>query len=514
MIYPEYILFLSGIIIPVIIHLISRKRVREIQFSSLSFIVRRSGILRNYLRLREPLLMLVRIGMIASLVMALVMKTIPFPFFLQNSGRKIVDTSLSTMDRINEVGIPAVSRNGVADMLKTFETYRYGRLISDMQRISFKGIIKAGKSYPMIIPEPLPVVKSNSGITDANYAVRPDGKVIITCVVRRKGPPVESFIDFDIDGRKWRRRVKIFGEKQVSFEFPLSPGLHRVQISLPKDSIPFDNVYYLPVSVSGRERIAIFTDDIPRRLESAMEAMGLEYTWSTKPGYVPAKNIFILDGVNGNLDYLSLYYSGGIISVNNETRIGGVRIEKIPQRYGLFEFNGIQLTEPVPYGFLIRGGEVLLRFSNGDPAVVLKDRFILLPFSIQTEEITLHTYFIPFLNFLIDNINRELAIKTNPDFFVSGPAVITTPEKKIFRIGKDEKFVFKETGFYLVKRKGVTSLYAINPPEEEYNLEPLNKREMRLIFSEQRRYDGTIFFLMLFVLLAVIEYLMERRRYG
>jgi len=106
MIYPEYILFLSGIIIPVIIHLISRKRVREIQFSSLSFIVRRSGILRNYLRLREPLLMLVRIGMIASLVMALVMKTIPFPFFLQNSGRKIVDTSLSTMDRINEVGIP------------------------------------------------------------------------------------------------------------------------------------------------------------------------------------------------------------------------------------------------------------------------------------------------------------------------------------------------------------------------------------------------------------------------
>jgi len=273
-------------------------------------------------------------------------------------------------------------------------------------------------------------------------------------------------------------------------------------------------LYYLPVSVSGSERIAIFTDDIPRILESALEAMGLEYTWSTKPGYVPAKNIFILDGVNGNLDYLSLYYSGGIISVNNETRIGGVRIEKIPQRYGLFEFNGIQLTEPVPYGFLIRGGEVLLRFSNGDPAVVLKDRFILLPFSIQTEEITLHTYFIPFLNFLIDNINRELAIKTNPDFFVSGPAVITTPEKKIFRIGKDEKFVFKETGFYLVKRKGVTSLYAINPPEEEYNLEPLNKREMRLIFSEQRRYDGTIFFLMLFVLLAVIEYLMERRRYG
>ncbi|RKZ23802.1 hypothetical protein DRQ23_02175, partial [bacterium] len=75
-------------------------------------------------------------------------------------------------------------------------------------------------------------------------------------------------------------------------------------------------------------------------------------------------------------------------------------------------------------------------------------------------------------------------------------------------------FVFKERGFYLVKRKGVTFLYAINPPEEEYNLEPLNKREMRLIFSEQRRYDGTTFFLMLFVLLAVIEYLMERRRYG
>ncbi|HDI83071.1 MAG TPA: hypothetical protein ENF18_04685, partial [candidate division WOR-3 bacterium] len=148
MIYPEYILFLSGIIIPVIIHLISRKRVREIQFSSLSFIVRRSGILRNYLRLREPLLMLVRIGMIAFLVMALVMKTIPFPFFLQNPGRRIIDTSLSTMGRINEEGIPAISRNGVADMLKTFETYRYGRLISDMQRISFKGIIKAGKSYP------------------------------------------------------------------------------------------------------------------------------------------------------------------------------------------------------------------------------------------------------------------------------------------------------------------------------------------------------------------------------
>src|SRR5437870_7056440 len=91
--FPLMLLGLAGVAIPIIIHLLNRRRYNVVDWGAMQFL-QVSETTRRRLLIEELLLMLLRMGLIALLVLALAAPYAVSPFLAQVTGRPNRDVVL------------------------------------------------------------------------------------------------------------------------------------------------------------------------------------------------------------------------------------------------------------------------------------------------------------------------------------------------------------------------------------------------------------------------------------
>lgn len=512
MIYKIFLLFPIFIVIPIIIHLLSRKRIKEEFFPSLLFLYEREKKLRNYIKFEELILFIIRVLMILSLSAAGGLIFVPFNFLGKSELKKIFDTSLSMEGRIKPENYQTVNINGIADFEKTFEKYKFGIIVSDMQEVNFKSILKKNKKYRYFIPETIELPEENNSIREIYYSL--DKNIKISVKIKRDGRTKKEKIVLFFDDKKFSK-VELLNNGDNLVEFNINEetkGFHQITCMV-NGLILFDNVYYKVVYFPEEKIIKILSDEEPKFLIKALERR-FKIEWINDIRKIKKDDIVILENKKGfiNIDYLSNICSKIILSVSDSIHISDIQIKKITDRYSNIydEEMYIMTEEPLKYNFSIEGGNILVRFKNGDNAILKKGNILISVFSLQAQELVYHTYYLPFLYSLIEKtltdfeINKEIGDTITGDF----DQIITPDGVKYI---SPSEFVCERRGFYKIIKNNDTLFIGVNPRKEEYDLKILEKEKIDDILSKTNLYDGTSFFLFVFLVLLIFEKIMERR---
>lgn len=511
MIYRIFLLLPISIIIPLIIHILSRRRIKEEFFPSLLFLLEREKRLRNYIKFEELLLFILRVLMIISLTLAGGMLFIPFKFFNGGKIRKIYDTSLSMEGRIAKKGYETVNVNEIADFEKTFDKYKYGIIVSDMQEINFESILKKNKKYRYFIPEIVGLPDENNSIVDVDYILDNGVKIFVKIIRIGKRKNEELILYFD--DRKFTKNI-LLNEGENVIEFFINEkikGYHKIKAMI-KDELIFDNVFY-KVIFSQEFKIKILSDEEPEFLIKALKRrFFIERIKDLKE--IEKNDIVIIENIRNfiNIDYLSRICSKIILSLCDSIKISGIKIKRINDKYGnIFdEEMNIITEEPLKYNYIIEGGEKITSFTNNETAIVRNKNIIITAFPLQAEELVYHTYYIPFLYSIIEKsitdieINKQIGDTLKGDF----EKVITPDSLTFFNL---KEIICEKRGFYQVVKEGESIFVSVNPRKEEYNMKILEKEKMHYILGRTKLYDGTGFFILIFLFLLIIEKFMERR---
>lgn len=512
MIYKIFLLFPLFIIIPTIIHFLSRKRIKEEFFPSLLFLYEKEKRLRNYIRFEEIILFIVRALLIFSLSFAGGLVLIPFKFIGKNEFKKIYDTSLSMEGRIQDnVKYETVNINGIADFEKTFEKYRFGVIVSDMQEINFKSILKKNKKYKYFIPEVVNLPEENNSIKDIEYNL--GNNLIISVKIKREGKTKREEIVLFFDDVKYEKNALLNnGDNVVEFEINEKiKNFHRITCIV-KDELIFDNVYYKVIYSPEGRTIKILSSDEPKFLIKALKKYKVE--WIKELNRINKDDILIIDNYNSFIDinYLSKLCFKIILSLNDSIQMSDVKVKKINDKYSDIENDKflILTDEPIKYNWYIEGGKTLINFKNGDNAVIKKDNIFICAFSLQAKELVYHTYYLPFLYSLIEESLKDFELNAEIGDTILGDfdQILTPDGTRFFNI---KEIITDKRGFYTIIKGKDTLFVAVNPRNEEYNLKILEKEKIESILSRKKLYDGTSFFLFIFLTLLILEKILERR---
>ncbi len=512
MIYKIFLLFPLFIIIPAIIHFLSRRKIKEEFFPSLLFLYEREKRLRNYIKFEEIILFLVRVLLIFALSFAGGLILIPFKFIGKNEVKRIYDTSLSMEGRIQDkVKYETVNINGIADFEKTFEKYRFGIIVSDMQEINFKSILKKNKKYKYFIPDMVILPEENNSIRDIEYNFGEN--LIISVKIKREGKTKREDIVLFFDDVKYKKTALLNnGDNIVVFEIDEKiKGFHRITCVI-KDELIFDNFYYKVIYSPEGRTVKILSSDEPKFLIKALKKYRIE--WIKELNRINKNDILIIDNYNSFVDinYLSKLCFNVILSMNDSIYISDIKVKKINDKYSDIENDKMLIftDEPVKYNWDIEGGKTLISFKNGDNAIIKKDNIFICAFSLQSEELVYHTYYLPFLHSLIQESSKDIELNVEIGDTISGDfdEVLTPDGTRFFNI---KEIITDKRGFYTIIKGKDTLFVAVNPRNEEYNLKILEKEKIESILSRKKLYDGTSFFLFIFLTLLILEKILERR---
>ncbi len=533
--FPFFLFFLPLIIIPIIIHFLSRKNIKKIDFPSLLFIVKKEIKLIRLIQFKKLLLLILRICLIVFLILAAANLKIPF-VFLNPIETIIIDKSLSmekqNIEEKSAIIVPNLS--GIPQFSSFLKKHPIGILITDAQKNAFSEIIKKREKFPGITIKKVDFPKGNLAVIGAV-----------------SGPSFEEedfYTNFTILNEykekkktklKLKSNVKIIKEEKtllsegintIEFNLKLPKGLHQISLELEDEQgFYFDNKYYLAVNVIEKQKIYILSDDYPERLIAALVPSYFEVKWIRESSDIKEDLFIALNPDSKILRNLLENHSRGIICIQNSdnTYISN----KIPDRIStVVEESSINLLNnlkslnqiPITYNSIITKGTTLLYFKNGNPFINKIGNHIVLPISIEKNDLTLHPIFIPLLfnliNFLSDpsicrnvTMNESVAIKT------SSKAEIISPKGKKYFLRKSDTVnnIFKETkelGFYkIIEGNKNRGLIAVNAHPSESKLESLSNEELKYIFGKRGFTNGASFFLILALLCLILTFFIEKR---
>ncbi len=302
---PLYLLGLTALVYPLLLHLFFRRRARVIPFSTVKFLLPHTSSRRTFHRfrnlflliLRSLLLILLALGMAeprGGRILPLRRKDVlivdnsyslrygdewerlkkevieflqdkDYPLFLLTASGEVEYLSPKRLEDRLELIPFYPSPFPLAETLKKAEEilkpYSEGRVIlfTDMQRINFQGI-KSSYPFPLIVKPVGEGDRENISIKNLRIKVR--------------GTGVEGNLELENFGSSPRKiRWKMLQEgkeilqgevevergerKEVSFFCFLPPGWNRGKIVLEEDPLPEDNVWFYAFPTSPPSRILV-----------------------------------------------------------------------------------------------------------------------------------------------------------------------------------------------------------------------------------------------------------------
>lgn len=535
MIFPSFLFLLPLIIVPIIIHLISRKKLKKIDFPSLLFIVKNEIRLIRWFRLKRLLLLIMRISIIILLILAAANIKIPF-VFVNPSETLIFDNSPSmgkTRIKDNKIfTVPTIA--GIPQFSQYLKKRSTGILITDAQKNGFKEIIKKGEKFPgiRIRKEPLPL--GNLGIVGASAgpSFEKEDFVLNFKIMNEYKEKKKTGIILKKEGKIIREENMILKVEENTLSFNLTLPKELCQLSLElqdKLGFDFDNKFYFAVNVTPKKTIYILSDVYPERLIAALSPSFFDVKWVKETANVKG-GLFIACNLNEKDELVLLKStSSGVFCYegNTNTSISN----KIPDKISTIalktspgsSFYLKNLSKvPVRYSCIITEGKPLLYFENGDPFLSKIKNHYILPISLEKNDLSLHPVFIPFLFSIINSLYDS---KTYSNILLDEPIVIessTLPlvigpkgdNYKPHRIGEN-KYIFKETkecGIYkIMDGKTIIGLVAVNTHSSESKLESLSDEEIKYIFGGKGFENGATFFLVIALLFFVLSLFLERK---
>jgi len=533
--FPVFFLLFPLVIVPIIIHLISRRKLKKIDFPSLLFIVKNDARLIRWFRLKRIFLLIIRIGFIILLILAAANLKIPFAFF-SPLETLIVDKSPS-MGRIEIKGKKTLivpTSSGIPQFFSYLKKRPIGILITDAQRNGFREILKEGEKFPGIRIKKASFPEGNLGIVGASAGPTfEEEKFVINFKILneyKEKKKTRLILKTERKILKEESEILKVGENLLSFELNLRKGLYQLSLELEDEKgFGFDNKFYFVVSVQKKKNICILSDAYPERLIAALSASYFEVKWVKETADVRGDFFFVCDvNEKDELDLLR-NASPGIFCLQGEknTSISN----KVPDRISTIvegsPLNGSlhlkNLSEiPVRYNCLITEGETLMYFENGDPFISKIKNHLILPISLEKNDISLHPVFIPFLFSLINSLSegtnsRNILLDEPLEIKSSAEPQIISPEGdkyKPYRVGENN-YIFKETkecGIYrITDGNTIIGLAAVNTHPSESRLESLSDEELKYIFGGKGFENGAVFFLFIALLFFVLSLFLERK---
>ncbi len=535
MIFPSFLFLLPLIIVPIIIHLISRKKLKKIDFPSLLFIVKNEIRLIRWFRLKRLLLLIMRISIIILLIFAAANIKIPF-VFVKSSETLIVDNSPSmgkTVIKDNNIfTVPTIA--GIPQFSRYLKKRSTGILITDAQKNGFRKIIKEGEKFPGIRIRKNPLPPGNLGIVGASSgpSFEKEKFVINFKITNEYKEKKKTGIILKTEDRIIRTENIILkaGENVLSFDLNLPKGLHPIYLELEdKKGFEFDNKFYFAVNVYDKKSICILRDAYPERLIAALSPSFFDVKWVKETANVKG-DLFLACNVNEK-DVLVLLKraSPGIFCLqgNTNTSISNKIPDKIstitPKTPPGSSFYLEDLSKvPVRYSCIITEGKPLIYFENGDPFLVKTKNHYILPISLEENDLSLHPVFIPFLFSIINSLYDD---KTYNNILLDESIVIESSSLPLVIGPKgdnyephwigENKYIFKETkecGIYkITDGKTIIGLTAVNAHPSESKLEGLSDEEIKYIFGGSGFENGAAFFLVIALLFFILSLFLERK---
>ncbi len=534
--FPAFFMLFPLIIVPIIIHLLSRKKLEKIDFPSLLFIIKNEIKLIRWFQLKRLLLLITRISLLIFLILAAVNLKVPFSFF--NPAKTLILDNSPSMEKIkindkNAFIVPMHS--GIPQFFPYLKKHSPGILITDAQENGFTEILKEREKFPGIRIKKTAFPQGNLAIIGAESGPAYQGKKININfnILNKYKEKKKTRSTLKLDGKVFMEKNKILkvGESDLSFNLSLPRGLHQLSLELEdKKGFNFDNKYYLTVNVRAKQNIYILSDDYPERLIAALPPSYFEVKWVRGTSEIKG-NLFIANNVDkkSGLSLLKNPISGIICLRGAEnTSISN----KIPDRISTVveesSFNNSSdlkaLSQiPISYNCIITDGKTLMYFENGNPFVSKIKNHLILPTSLEENDLSLHPVFIPFLFNLINSLSEEPFCS---NILLDEPIVITNFLKPTIISPKGneytgdpvnaDNYIFKETkecGIYkITDGNKIIGLIAVNNHPSESKLESLSDKELRYIFGRSGLTNGASFFLILALLCFILSLFIERRR--
>ncbi len=533
--FPAFLFLLPLVTVPIIIHLMSRKKLKKIDFPSLLFIIKSEIKIIRWFRLKRLLLLIMRVSFIILLILAAAGLKIPF-VFVTPSETLILDKSPS-MEKIlteddNTFIVP--TNSGIPEFMQYLKNYPGGILITDAQRNGFREILKEREKFPGINIRKVAFPAGNLGIVGASSSPGyGDEKFNVNFKIlneykEKKNPRLV----LKIEGKIIREENVILniGENVVSFDLILPKSLYQLSLELEdEEGFGFDNKFYFIVNVQKKKDICILSDVYPEHLMSALSPSYFDVKWVKEIADVKGDFFFACSASGKN--ELALLQSAvpGIFCLQGRTNTS--ISNKIPDRISTiaegsyFDDSSLlkNLSEfPVKYNCLIVEGKTLMYFENGDPFLSKIKNHLILPISLEENDLSLHPVFVPFLFLMISSLSEEIThgnILLDEPIFIENltqPQVITPgkDEYKPYRVGKNY-YIFKETkecGVYKIRDgKEIIGLVAVNTPPSESRLESLSPEEIEYIFGKAGFSNGSTSFIVIALLCFIFSLFLERK---
>jgi hypothetical protein len=533
--FPPFLFLLPLIVVPIIMHLISRKKLKRIEFSTLLFFVKNEVKLVRWFRLKRLLLLITRVALLILLIFAAANLKIPFRFF-DASETVIVDKSPSMEDLEikNKSAFIIANTSGVPQFLHYLKKHPIGILITDAQKNGFSEILKEGEKFPGIKINKKSLPPGNLGIVNVSWSPAFEGEyfVINFKILNEYAEKKKTPLILKSENKVIRKGNAILetGENLISFDIKLSKGLYAFSLEIEdREGFVFDNKFYFVVKVREKKNICILSDSFPARLTAALLQAYFDVRWVRDPADVKG-DLFFTCG-SGEKELLDLISNKipGIFCLQGKTNTP--ISNKIPEKISSVVersffgtpvyFKGLSAI-PVRYNCIITEGENLLYFENGDPFLSKIKNHLLLPISFEKNDLSLHPIFIPFLfgiiDFLSDKtihnnvlLDEKIAIENSfkPDI-IDPDGIKYEP----YQLGENN-YLFKETkkrGIYKIsKGKLIRGLIAVNTHPSESKTENLSAEEIMSIFGKQNFFNGTSFFLVISFLCFVLSVFLERK---
>ena len=531
--FPAFLFLLPLIIVPIIIHLISRKKLKKIDFPSLLLIVKNEIRLIRWFRLKRLFLLIMRICFIILLILAAANLKIPFVFF-NPSETLIVDVSPS-MEKFqikDNKTFTVPNNSGIPQFSQHLKKRPIGILITDAQRNGFLEILKKGKNFPGIRIRKEALPPGNLGIVGASAgpSFEKEKFVVNFKILNEYKENKKTSLILKTEERIIKKENMILkaGENGLSFELTLPKGLYQLSLELEDEKgFEFDNKFYFAVNVYEKKSICILSDAYPERLLAALSPSYFDVKWVRKTADVKG-DLFLACNVNEKDELLLLKSTiPGILCLEGEknTSISNKVPDKVStvvqETYPSSLAHLKNLNEiPVRYNCIITEGKTLLYFDNGDTFVGKIKNHLILPISLEKNDLTLHPVFIPFLFSMINSLyggkfHRNILLDEPIVIENSSEPQIGSPKGDNYRphwIGENA-FIFKETkecGIYkIMDGKTITGLVAVNTHSSESMLESLSDEEIRCIFGRPGLENGATFFLVIALLFFILSLFLE-----
>ncbi len=488
--------FFLFLLVPVIIHFISRRTMKRVKFPSLFFLLSMEKRRLTWHRIREYVLLLSRMLTVGFLVLSFLHPSLPIPFLPEPVRNVYLDTSLS-MGKTKEKGIPLPSRGGVLQ----FDPEKIKKpavLITDLQRINFEKL----KPVKGIRIKRIPLPSWNAGILDAFYT---RGKLRVLCGMWGKSKSMEVKV---FSGKRLLAKTRCYlREGKNMIEIPVNfQGRPSGYIVIEKDSLTFDDTLYFVFP--EEKNIPVFLPD-----------SGILHDLITSMGFRPEKklnaSLFILPD-RGEEEYLRSLGLRGICGKK------GKPIGKSPVKWlsGPVEFLNPYLEgKVIEYTEKIKGGKVLGMLEDGTPFVVEKDGVIYFPLPLDSSSLTFSPFFPPLIHSLLLYLagEKKCIIRMDEPYIFDLPekniATVIAPDGRKYRVRKEEgRFVFRNTGKKGIYRvKDTDLIFAVNQLPEESDISVLSDEEAARIFQDTGRRDAFYLFLCLSLFFFLLSLLIERR---